>query len=352
MLTSCSRTVFRCFKALERAGDRLTGAAGPFFVGLAVVLISTGAICFFDVIAPSLPYPLITLPLCLLIALNLFTHYFYVCTVRPGFVDEPPAEPGRSILWARRSRLAKGRALTGGVRWSRSRREHTIVGYVTAACSNTTTTVPVRPAPTLRIPFSLQAAHSEKLIPQSSSSPTGINQCVGLHNERHFVLFMAYLVLSTLSFSTLGYPHLFSALGLGLGTSVPYEEWPHRVPEIAFIITYLLSVVLCLAVGIMLAYHLYGVARAETNVEGQDFEVYRRKARERGETFVNSYDLGPRRNLQLFFNLGEAGYPIHTLLLPLRLAPYTDGRHWARREGFERHAGVRRGEELTDEEDE
>jgi hypothetical protein len=42
----CSRVVFRCFKALERLGDRITGAAGPFFVAFAVILISLGTVCF------------------------------------------------------------------------------------------------------------------------------------------------------------------------------------------------------------------------------------------------------------------------------------------------------------------
>lgn len=42
----CSRSVFQCFKALERLGDKVTGAAGPFFVGLAVILIGTGTVCF------------------------------------------------------------------------------------------------------------------------------------------------------------------------------------------------------------------------------------------------------------------------------------------------------------------
>jgi len=31
--------------------------------------------------------------------------------------------------------------------------------------------------------------------------------------------------------------------------------------------------------------------------------------------------------------------------------PYTDGWHWARQPGYHRHAGVRAGDELTDEED-
>ncbi|RDB29669.1 hypothetical protein Hypma_014965 [Hypsizygus marmoreus] len=54
-----------------------TFSHGPFFVGLAVILISTGTICFFDVIMPTLSYPIISLPVCVLIALNLLMHYFY-----------------------------------------------------------------------------------------------------------------------------------------------------------------------------------------------------------------------------------------------------------------------------------
>jgi len=44
--------------------------------------------------------------------------------------------------------------------------------------------------------------------------------------------------------------------------------------------------------------------------------------------------------------------PITTLFIPLRINPYTDGFSWARRDGYERHQGVRQGEELTDEEEE
>jgi hypothetical protein len=61
----------------------------------------------------------------------------------------------------------------------------------------------------------------------------GINQCVGLHNERHFVLFLyvacfllslllkiiiyfirAYLVFATSTLSILGYQHLIDCLGI------------------------------------------------------------------------------------------------------------------------------------------
>ncbi len=42
----CARAVFRCFRAVERFVDRVTGAAGPYFVSLAVILISVGTVCF------------------------------------------------------------------------------------------------------------------------------------------------------------------------------------------------------------------------------------------------------------------------------------------------------------------
>jgi palmitoyltransferase len=36
--------VFRCFKALERLGNHIAGATGPFFVAFAVILISLGTV--------------------------------------------------------------------------------------------------------------------------------------------------------------------------------------------------------------------------------------------------------------------------------------------------------------------
>ena len=44
--TACAERVFRCFKCLELAADAVTGAAGPLFIALAVVLFAVGAFCF------------------------------------------------------------------------------------------------------------------------------------------------------------------------------------------------------------------------------------------------------------------------------------------------------------------
>ncbi|KAF9457954.1 DHHC palmitoyltransferase-domain-containing protein [Collybia nuda] len=353
-MSYCSRTVFRCFKALERFGDRVTGAAGPFFVGLAVLLIGAGTVCFFEVISPTLACKPLTLPLCVLIAANLHAHYYYVCTVPPGFVEDPPREGGGGLLWARKrgngNGGGRGRVLTGGrgggggVRWSEevrvTRAEVTRCGKCGQAKPERTHHCRICNRCVLKYDHHCPVSALSFVL--LSGFELGINQCVGLHNERHFVMFMAYLVLSTFCLSVLGYQELFNALG------VSYTPWPHTVPEIMYIMIYILSGVLCLAVGIMLAYHLYGIGNGETSVEGQDHEVYRKRAKARGEEFVNSYDLGKWKNLQLFFNIGEHGYPLYTLILPLRIDPYTDGRSWARRAGYERHHGVRSGEELTD----
>ncbi|KAG2018402.1 vacuole protein [Coprinopsis cinerea AmutBmut pab1-1] len=48
-------------------------------------------------------------------------HYFFVCTVKPGFIDDPPVQPGSSWFWAKKKDWSKSRALTGGVRWTTTR---------------------------------------------------------------------------------------------------------------------------------------------------------------------------------------------------------------------------------------
>ena len=42
----CARQVFRCFKYVEKLGERLVGAVGPYFVATALSMISVGVVCF------------------------------------------------------------------------------------------------------------------------------------------------------------------------------------------------------------------------------------------------------------------------------------------------------------------
>ncbi|KAI0300409.1 zf-DHHC-domain-containing protein [Russula brevipes] len=331
---SCTRFVFTCFKRVERCGDRLTGAAGPYFVAFATLLFVAGALCFLDVILPTIPWPWLTAPPCLLIIMNLFAHYYFVCTVSPGFADDPPQRAGQGFIWARKRRTHSG-ALTNGVYWS----SHlNITPASTTKCPKCGGSKPER------------THHcrvcNRCILKYDHHCPVRINQCVGLYNERHFVMFMAYVTMATFCFVAFGWPHLYVALGFDFD-----DSWEHRTSPILFTIIYLICVVMCLAIGTMLAWQLWSVSIGETAVESYDHEYYRKVATSRGETFQNSYDLGKLKNLELFLNIGLDGYPIYTLFLPFRVPPYTDGRSWARRSGLERHNGVRVGEELTDEED-
>ncbi|KAF9037640.1 zf-DHHC-domain-containing protein [Panaeolus papilionaceus] len=344
----CSKRVFRCFKTLERWGNYITGKAGPYFVTLAIGLTTLGTFCFFEVIAPTLSYPFISIPICILIAVNLYMHYFYVITVKPGFIDDHPSlhehrrsSSSNSILWAQKKYTSgKTKPLTRGVKWTSGVK---VTPASTTLCRKCNMIRPER-AHHCRI-------CNRCVLKYDHHCPVcfilfWINQCVGLHNERHFVMFMAYLVIATFSFCFTGYPIFFQSIG------IIYHEWTHTTPEIAFAMMFILSIVLCFAVGVMLAYHLYGIMAGETSVEAQDNEEYKKNAEARGDVFVNSYDVGRRKNLALFFNVGDEGYSLSTLFFPLRINPYTDGYAWARKEGYERHGGVRNGEELTDGEEE
>lgn len=132
-----------------------------------------------------------------------------------------------------------------------------------------------------------------------------------------------YLVICTFCYATLGWPHVWSALGWynvctnttdlfqSPDSCFSKDSWPHRVPSVFFLLLYILSSVICLAVSIMSSWHIWSIANAETSVEAHDHEEYRRLAKGRGEVcsfitnfmsnaviytlaqeFINSYDVG------------------------------------------------------------
>ena len=105
-----------------------------------------------------------------------------------------------------------------------------------------------------------------------------------------------YLVIGALCLAVTGYRKAFFVLfinyDVGLEASflrckvtdiLVQFAWTHRVPSVLFLLTYIISAVLCLAVGIMLMYHLGSIAMGVTSVEAHDHEEYRKQARARGE---------------------------------------------------------------------
>lgn len=172
-----------------------------------------------------------------------------------------------------------------------------------------------------------------------------LNQCVGLGNERYFVLFMLWFSFGTLVFGLAGWPIAFE--------TVTKKVWASTLfPRLLYLAIYTKAIVMGPIVFILAAWHIYMAARNETSIENQDNSHYVKMAKERDALFHNVYDLGWVRNLQMFFNVGPGmASNYYTLLLPVPVEPYSDGWHWAKCAGFGgQHAGIVREEEFTDDE--
>lgn len=173
-----------------------------------------------------------------------------------------------------------------------------------------------------------------------------INQCVGLGNERYFILFMLWFSFGTLIFSVAGWRIAWE----GFTRS---KEWSSfLVHRLLYLAIYAKAAVMGMVVFILAIWHLYLAARNETSLENQDNTHYAKMAKERKAVFCNVYDLGWVRNLQLFFNVGPGlAHDYCSLFLPIHIEPYSDGWHWAKRAGLEgRHGGIMNEEEFTDDE--
>jgi len=317
-----------CFKFFKRWEKKVKGAGGPFCVALAIILISIGTTCFFDVIAPSLSYPILSANIYFLIVLNLCMHYFYAMTTSPGFLDDPPRDSGNSFLWARKPNSDKGeKKMIRAADWSEKGVK--ITPASTTKCEKCEKLRPER---------SHHCSVCNKCVLKYDHHCPWINNCVGLYNERHFVLFLVYVVLATLIIVVFGFQEFVHALIHSLGIS--YRKWEHIFTEKWFVQAYFLNVVIFCAVAILLINVLCGVTYGETAGETQDNEKYCREAKKRNEEFINSYDCGKWKNLQIFFNI-EGGYSILALFLPLRLDPYTDGFSLAKKDGYENYPSFR-----------
>ncbi|CAO1637631.1 unnamed protein product [Parajaminaea phylloscopi] len=194
-----------------------------------------------------------------------------------------------------------------------------------------------------------------------------LNQCVGLHNERYFLLFLLYLVTGCCIVVICGWSEFYAAAKL----LVAYDNTSRTllspaaslpVPRAFVLMTYVLSVVMGFALALMGGGHAVMVCKGQTSVESTDAPHYTRLAARRGRKFANVYDLGSRSaNLGLFLcapgndegGLRRRGAVLRWLsaIYPRHRAPYSDGWHWAKRRGLGGvNAGIVEDEELTDDE--
>ncbi|KAA1081951.1 hypothetical protein PGT21_000956 [Puccinia graminis f. sp. tritici] len=277
-------------------------------------------------------------------------HYYLACTTPPGSPSEPINQPHKSFSLGRsscarglRRWLPKGQRI-GPVKQEMIEQYRLNINRHCLKCLK----LGIKGIDG-RGPIKPERAHHCRVcgvcqLKYDHHCPW-INQCVGLRNERFFLLFLFYMSVSCAWVVFWGWASFIESVDFS-------TSWPFWSPRVFVILTWVLALAIGLTIGIMFGWQLLLIAKGETTVESSDNEYYHQLFSQRGQKYMNPFDLGVRRNLEQFFNIGQGGrWRWYTVLLPIKIPPSNDGWNWPKRAGWENQV-LNLAEELTDEEDE
>ncbi|KNZ60155.1 hypothetical protein VP01_1602g2 [Puccinia sorghi] len=325
----------RSYKKLEQLIPQL----GKLFITIAVTLITIALITYFNVIYPTTLNTPLSFLISIYLTINTTTHYYWATTINPG---SPSTHQPKLTQHHQLKRYCK-KCINPTIKPERA--------HHCRHCGR----------------CQLKYDHHKKQL--TNTLTQGINQCVGLRNERFFLLFLFYMSISCAWIVYWGWPCFTKTLDFT-------TPWPFWSPRIFMILTWILALAIGVAITIMFACQLWLVAKGETTVESSDngtytclslstlyihllkilyylAEYYRILFSQRGQKYVNPYDLGVRKNLQEFFNIGPlpGRWPWYSILIPLKIPPVSDGWTWNKRPAHPDARELSFAEELTDEED-
>jgi len=96
-------------------------------------------------------------------------------------------------------------------------------------------------------------------------------------------------------------------------------------PQVNLLLTFVLSLCFALVLVGFNGFNLYLIATGQTQLEFYGNSSQYEKYKKQGLTFVNPFDLGARKNLQLFFGLNRNWYSFGLLLMPSTRPALGDG---------------------------
>lgn len=130
-----------------------------------------------------------------------------------------------------------------------------------------------------------------------------IANCVGFHNHHYFILFLIYVFVGTLYSSCL----LIKPFLLTL-----FEDltWTLNVSEGYIVGAFMLSISVCLAIGILMPWQLLLILTNQTSIE---FQINRFMSSRLG-TRYNPYDLGLKKNFEQAFGQSSTDWTFKWLV--------------------------------------
>ncbi|KAH9814410.1 DHHC palmitoyltransferase-domain-containing protein [Melampsora americana] len=289
------RLVFKCFKSFEKLSNRLISKTGPFFIILAISLISISNFTYFEVIFyhqfllksnSNLIYTILNLFLSIYLSFNLLFYYFLSILVSPGSILNNKNQLHHPFKFNflssdrfKNSIHHQNRKIINSITNQHlnhsSSNSKSSPPPPSSSSSSSTLTTPTRRCtkcliihPELSIPpLKPPRAHHCRIcgvcwLKYDHHCPW-INQCVGLHNERYFFLFLVYMTISNIWIVYWGWTSFLISTNFN-------RLWNFNSPRLFMILTWILNLVIGITVGIMMIWQLILIVKGETSVESID----------------------------------------------------------------------------------
>eukprot|EP00475_Leptophrys_vorax_P003290 TRINITY_DN11928_c0_g1_i1.p1 TRINITY_DN11928_c0_g1~~TRINITY_DN11928_c0_g1_i1.p1 ORF type:complete len:244 (+),score=5.70 TRINITY_DN11928_c0_g1_i1:60-734(+) len=141
-----------------------------------------------------------------------------------------------------------------------------------------------------------------------------MHNCIGFRNYRFFFLFLVYLWGGC-------------AYAVTVATLLIADKTKMAKPLPGVLFTFVVTLSVFIALSLLLGWHVYLVATAQTTIDFYDFLMRKREAKRAGRVWVNEFDMGVLQNFQNTFDVSGPFWFL-LMFLPRASLPRGDGIHF------------------------